>query len=857
MRFRCCYHRRRRRIILGRYPCRHRSIPPSRKVAKITRPCSRMVWQETWSPEESSFPLDSLDFQPPNPNAWSWDLGKEEAKKVIEIFVRSTKKDEEKKMKFLESICTLCRHCSLLEDMDAFCRKTELAENIKVLLEEEPTDSLHTAFRRNAMLTIATLSSTTEAALDGKKESLLHACFKSVFFLPPYLDMSAAEKDLYNKTMNAMEIMLQAFVRNCPISSVGEELQIIWQALLHYATSHNTAVRKIALQKIERLSDFLVTYLGKTSFTAGQCNGSPGTHKEVHIPILGQLLGHLFISSCGTDSNSCTALDALYHFYAFLTDGRECSLTKDMENYVQCRKKLRDTTFPSYEMSRPCDIAKAFGGHLRPSERADIILTATEAMRDSSIYGKQGACSVLDAALEDPDYWLTDVPIIMECIRKNLDSIHTASARRCLDSLLLQLTNQMSREEVKNLLKFSPPSDSTALSMWEVVLAMPQTLEKVLNVRMEILPLCDWCTAVTEDTCIRRLAVSSQMKPCSQQGCACPFRHTGTALSPSTPNLPAPPGRTDTSSLGPAGPASPRNQPRLVPLWCQLMLAQNHISEEEFGNPVHLLSYLKHPSPAMRLMVLKGLSTVSESPEKARRIQVVLPDILEALQDTNTDVVLKALLVLRNVMAHVERREASRTALQLAEKLLPLFDHESSQVREHSICLFQAVTEAVLWHRQKEMKRKVHSSLLPLYFRMRDQSESVAKASGEALVVAAEFLRRKELKHLAQKEQTWKIGECLLQQGRDRVDEYLQQSQPYLQDSQTVLRLEAVRFIGLAARYSKDQSEEKLNEIISVLRSSGNDPEPMVRCLAVQTIMILASRRNRTSGRRFRLLWCC
>lgn len=38
---------------------------------------------------------------------------------------------------------------------------------------------------------------------------------------------------------------------------------------------------------------------------------------------------------------------------------------------------------------------------------------------------------------------------------------------------------------------------------------------------------------------------------------------------------------------------------------------------------------------------------------------------------------------------------------------------------------------------------------------------------------------------------------------------------------------------------------------LAVLRSSGNDPEPMVSCLAVQTIMILASRRNRTSGRRF------
>ncbi|XP_035170190.1 uncharacterized protein LOC118159728 isoform X3 [Oxyura jamaicensis] len=244
------------------------------------------------------------------------------------------------------------------------------------------------------------------------------------------------------------------------------------------------------------------------------------------------------------------------------------------------------------------------------------------------------------------------------------------------------------------------------------------------------------------------------------------------------------------------------------------MLAQNNIPEEEFGNPLHLRSYLRHPSPAMRLTVLRGLSAVSESPEKARKIQVLLPDILEALQDTNTDVVLKALLVLRNVMAHVESREASCVAPQLAEKLLPLFDHESSLVREHSISLFQALTEDLLSQR-KEMKRAVHSSLLPLYFRMRDQSESVAKASGEALIIAAEFLRHKELKHLAQTEQTWKIGECLLQQDRGRVEEYVQQSQPYLQDTQTVLRLEAVRFIGLAARYCKDQSEEKLNEILS------------------------------------------
>lgn len=52
---------------------------------------------------------------------------------------------------------------------------------------------------------------------------------------------------------------------------------------------------------------------------------------------------------------------------------------------------------------------QGFGGHLFPAERLDIVLTALEALQDSSIHDKQGACSVLDAALEDPFYWLKDV----------------------------------------------------------------------------------------------------------------------------------------------------------------------------------------------------------------------------------------------------------------------------------------------------------------------------------------------------------------------------------------------------------------------------------------------------------------
>lgn len=50
-----------------------------------------------------------------------------------------------------------------------------------------------------------------------------------------------------------------------------------------------------------------------------------------------------------------------------------------------------------------------FGNYLQQSERTDIILMVIEALRDSSIYDKEEASSVLDMAIEDPASWLTDV----------------------------------------------------------------------------------------------------------------------------------------------------------------------------------------------------------------------------------------------------------------------------------------------------------------------------------------------------------------------------------------------------------------------------------------------------------------
>lgn len=52
---------------------------------------------------------------------------------------------------------------------------------------------------------------------------------------------------------------------------------------------------------------------------------------------------------------------------------------------------------------------------------------------------------------------------------------------------------------------------------------------------------------------------------------------------------------------------------------------------------------------------------------------------------------------------------------------------ESSQVREHSISLFKDVMKAVGRRKKKKMMKKVQRVLVPLFFHMSDQIESVAK----------------------------------------------------------------------------------------------------------------------------------
>ncbi|XP_039246541.1 uncharacterized protein LOC120325136, partial [Pipra filicauda] len=217
---------------------------------------------------------------------------------------------------------------------------------------------------------------------------------------------------------------------------------------------------------------------------------------------------------------------------------------------------------------------------------------------------------------------------------------------------------------------------------------------------------------------------------------------------------------------------------------------------EELADEPDVESHQGCPNVRTAGLLLEGLVGLSQRAEMARNIELFLPGMMKILQVGSEDAQVKILLALRNVLRQLKKSKASFIAVQLVGRLLPLFDSECSELRELSIRMLAELLQLVVGRDEKRMRKEVWRALVPLLFRMSDQVPSVAKASREALLAAAELLKWKTLKHLLQRERLWELGACLLQKNRSRAEDFIHQSLPYLQDPQANVRLAAVRFIG-------------------------------------------------------------
>ncbi|XP_075010007.1 maestro heat-like repeat-containing protein family member 7 [Calonectris borealis] len=231
------------------------------------------------------------------------------------------------------------------------------------------------------------------------------------------------------------------------------------------------------------------------------------------------------------------------------------------------------------------------------------------------------------------------------------------------------------------------------------------------------------------------------------------------------------------------------------------------------------LRYLQSERRVMHRLVLRVLIMLCRRPVTVNRMQFLLPSLMEVLQDADGEVVEMTLYVISKVVRATPTPIASSVALQLAERLRPLFDSDINFVQLLSMYLFRDVMEFVAEAGKKLLKTHVHQSLLPLLCHSHDENQRVAEASRKTLLEATKFLKKRKLEQLLEREETWAVGECLLAEHSSRADEYLHQCLRYLQSPQESMRVASIRIL--------------------VLQGMQNDISLPVRCLASQTLLLV------------------
>ncbi|KAL2300906.1 hypothetical protein Nmel_011458, partial [Mimus melanotis] len=235
---------------------------------------------------------------------------------------------------------------------------------------------------------------------------------------------------------------------------------------------------------------------------AGQYENSAAARRQIQIPVLGKLLGHLFFKLFRKEETSLMALDIFCSLMTFLSVQKYATLP---EGHALAPAHWKSEITSLLNMPTTWRV-QAFGRYLRPAERTGVVLVAIEILGRSSLLDKKAAMEFLEVAMKSPELWLMDVPKVVSHIFAYCDEKNTTTAHSFY-SLLVLMANKWPGHVVAVALEVAPIF-SDKICLWKAMFSVRQTLEKVLK-ELQI-QLQDWHNNILtgqQNTCLSFLAM--------------------------------------------------------------------------------------------------------------------------------------------------------------------------------------------------------------------------------------------------------------------------------------------------------------------------------------------------------------
>ncbi|XP_039219719.1 activated CDC42 kinase 1 isoform X6 [Crotalus tigris] len=562
---------------------------------------------------------------------------------------------------------------------------------------------------------------------------------------------------------------------------------------------------------------------------------------------LGKVAGGLILScSDPNEKVSCWAADGLHRLYALMVHQKGLTKAEDNQEYLDLLREWEEEKI--FWLAWFSDVSMAatiFKKYLRADDQMALILTALQGTRDDSIHSTKAAVRMLKAMLREPRSNFVKVPKTVRLMHSSLEQITDPLARHEFFRFLRLIGSSHPEEVVRTLLSCSLQCDCSASAMWHSLVSFSSSACKILSVLQDIVqqqpfrldcprtkpavtplaataalkeilrrppPACkDALKSMYPTLCIALLCQISYTVQIKPQEIDLYWR---TSMQEKTPTPPVPLRAALTTlqtlirRVSSGDQALIMNKRRGSELLCHLATQQKGLTV--FAKALvrnegceHMLPYimtiLDSKEDTVHTIVMTFLVEVI-------KLVPALPDILARLKDVNRKINVKALKLLPGLLKNLSNEEAYFVTLDVAIRILPLFDDASNKVRLATVSTFSTLFDLVKRRSKDQMRDVAIQSLVPLMVHLQDESLLVSQACWVALRRIDKFLKS-FLQFSITESDPWNYCTWLLRRYRDEGESiFMDQAFAFLDNPRPSLQEAAIKLLEIIAQETNHKS---------------------------------------------------
>ncbi|XP_024857765.1 maestro heat-like repeat family member 5 isoform X5 [Bos taurus] len=212
---------------------------------------------------------------------------------------------------------------------------------------------------------------------------------------------------------------------------------------------------------------------------------------------------------------------------------------------------------------------------------------------------------------------------------------------------------------------------------------------------------------------------------------------------------------------------------------------------------------LNNPNPLVRAMSLKGLSSSLMQPQKVVLLRNQLTGLLDSFLKPQPQDLLGLMEILGDVLHHLGAQGIGAVSVKMAQHLLPLFEAEQEGVRGGAIFLYGDVIYSGGKKFRQALKSHAFQALVPLLFHLADTCPEVVTKTKLTFLRCAILLKWEFRKELFSK-LAWGHGPgaendifiYMVESNFSSYHQFLMQALAYLDSPNRRLKLTAMKFIG-------------------------------------------------------------